>query len=238
MPFNTHPYRSVPNWAMIREFIGATFGRLTITGALRVNGKWFFCADCSCGAIACSDASSVRAGYAQSCGCHRRDRARDPHPWARTHGLSNKRAYHIWILMRSRCSDQADMDYGGRGIRLCERWQSFENFYADMGEAPPRYTIERNDVNGHYEPGNCKWIPRHEQCYNRRDTLRLTAFGETKSAAQWLLDHRCVVSRATLYARIKLGWSHEDAIVSPLMGTGGRRRTDAEILEAHTQSPK
>jgi hypothetical protein len=79
--------------------------------------------------------------------------------------------YRSWHGLRGRCNNPTHQDYenyGGRGIRVCERWDRFENFLADMGSRPPGYSIERIDVNGHYEPANCKWIPLSEQSKNRR----------------------------------------------------------------------
>jgi hypothetical protein len=73
--------------------------------------------------------------------------------------------------MKSRCTNPNNIDYrnyGGRGIVICQRWQTFENFLQDMGPRPPGYSIERIDVNGNYEPSNCKWIPHNEQWKNRR----------------------------------------------------------------------
>jgi hypothetical protein len=72
--------------------------------------------------------------------------------------------------MRKRCSNPNDArfkHYGGRGIRVCERWDSFERFFADMGPRPPGYSIERINNDGNYEPGNCKWLPKTEQAKNR-----------------------------------------------------------------------
>lgn len=78
--------------------------------------------------------------------------------------------YQTWVDMRRRCrpGSRKAKYWGDRGITVCERWSKFENFLADMGEKPPGLTIERLDVNGHYEPGNCAWIPQSEQPKNRR----------------------------------------------------------------------
>ena len=88
------------------------------------------------------------------------------------HGLSDIGAYKSWEKMKKRCRDKngdSYRHYGGRGIKVCERWlHSFSNFYADMGDRPAGHTLDRIDVNGNYEPSNCKWSSHQEQVINRR----------------------------------------------------------------------
>lgn len=130
------------------------------------------------------------------------------------HGMAETKTYKAWASMRQRCENPKKHNYhnyGGRGVRVCERWQDFKNFLADMGEAPAGYSIERIDVNGDYCPENCKWIPFHEQTRNRRVTLRATVNGvevTMKEACEKLgLNYRTVQSRINI-----MGWTKEEAL--------------------------
>jgi len=120
--------------------------------------------------------------------------------------------------MLLRCNDpnvDAYPWYGGRGIRVCERWQNFENFLADVGLRPSKaHTIERNDVNGHYEPGNVRWATRREQGANKRNNRHITAFGETLHMQEWC--RRFDIKQGTLWDRLDRGWPVERALSEPV----------------------
>ena len=93
------------------------------------------------------------------------------------HGLRHARVYHVWTTMKTRCQNPANKSfhrYGGRGIRVCERWQSFEAFLSDMGKPPPGLSLDRINNDGDYEPGNCRWENRAQQTTNTRQVKLIT----------------------------------------------------------------
>ena len=129
------------------------------------------------------------------------------------------REERIWADIVQRCTNpkrEAYKDYGGRGIRVCDRWLgSSVNFVADMGPRPsPAHTIDRIDTNGNYEPSNCRWATWTEQQRNRRNNHTLTFRGETRCVAEW--SEVLGVSKWTLHSRISMGWSTERTLSEPV----------------------
>lgn len=121
--------------------------------------------------------------------------------------------YRTWANLKGRCTNPnlpGYKDYGGRGISVCERWQKFENFYADMGEKPSGMTLERKDNNGNYEPDNCKWATQAEQSINKRNNRMVTFNGETMCLRDWA--QRIGLDSSTLHARLSHGWPVEFAL--------------------------
>lgn len=138
-----------------------------------------------------------------------------------------------WSNMRARCTQPSHHlfpRYGGRGIAVCDRWNRFENFLADMGfPADSSLSLDRIDTNGNYEPRNCRWATWREQERNRRNNTVVRAFGEVKCVSEWVLDARCSVADKTLRQRLEKGWEPERAITqAPIRGRASR----AEVARA------
>lgn len=135
----------------------------------------------------------------------------------RHHGFSRSKTYQSWLNMKKRCnlpSNKAYKHYGGRGIAVCERWNKFENFLADMGERPDGMTLDRYpDNDGNYEPSNCRWATSSQQHRNTRVCHYITVNGVTKSSAEW--EETSAVGRGCVIRRIARGMSPEDAIALP-----------------------
>ena len=140
------------------------------------------------------------------------------------HGMRNTPEWKAWRNMKTRCSNPNIEEYhryGGRGIAVCDAWWgSFLAFYADMGTRPTSgHTLDRIDNDGDYEPENCRWITRKEQAQNRESNHRLTLDGVTRTLAEWA--NACGVKADTIGRRLRLGWSAEKALTTPV---AGRRR--------------
>ena len=181
-----------------REFIppGTRFGRLTVLTEGPPIGKArarsLLCS-CECGSPSKAySLLNLRAGNTESCGCLQRERvaaAATKHGKARANGLRT-RIYRIWTGMKERCCNptcKSYDSYGGRGIKVCDRWKnSFQAFLEDMGDPPSDlHTLDRCDNEGDYEPGNCRWATYEEQMNNKRTSTLITHNGLTLSVSQW-----------------------------------------------------
>lgn len=200
-----------------KDLTGQKFGRLTATSFDSAkNGKSWWRCSCECGAEKVVTCGHLVSGLVRSCGCLRRDvAAMNIRKIATKHGICSggmPRWYQIWLGMIDRCYNPRARPfhrYGGRGLEVCERWHDPKTFLADMGDPPPRMTIERIDNDAGYAPENCRWATKKEQNNNRSTTRRISFGGESISAAAWA--ERLGISKAAMYYRLRT-WTLERAL--------------------------
>lgn len=127
------------------------------------------------------------------------------------------KTYKTWLAMRSRCLCKSAGNYslyGGRGILIDPRWNRYSNFLRDMGECPEGRTLDRINVNGNYEPSNCRWATVEQQSNNRRKHRWVTFRGRTQTVALW--SRELGISHANICQRLNRGWSDEDTLTKPI----------------------
>ncbi len=172
---------------------------------------------CDCGTKRIVQLSSLRGGKSQSCGCLAREKASVTMRMSKlTHGMRRKSIYNIWCNMRSRCNNPNNPNYeryGGRGIKVCERWMKFENFYLDMGDRPKGLSIDRIDNNKGYEPGNCKWATPKDQARNTRQTRTINTPDGPMLAVE--AAEKYGISIDNIRSRIHRGWP-EERLLEPI----------------------
>lgn len=196
------------------DLTGQRFGRLTVSRRDANSGnqpKWL--CRCDCGGERIVFGVNLRFGRTNSCGCI----VVENNKAMSTGRQEYMRAYRIWGGMKQRClnsSHHAYPDYGGRGIGVCQRWAAdFGAFLEDMGDAPAGLTLDRIDNDRGYEPGNCRWATRKEQCRNKRNNIALTFRGRTQKIFDWASE--LGIPRKRIYDRLIHGWTIERALTSP-----------------------
>lgn len=205
---------------VISEYIGKKYGRLTIINTWRnEESRSLALCKCECETEKVLRLEHVIDGMTTSCGCYAREVVRKA---SIIHGETRTRLFRTWTHIRQRCnnpSNKAYPGYGGRGIKVCNEWNSFLVFrdWANDNGYAPELTIDRIDNDGDYSPDNCRWVPKGVQATNRRSSVKVSAFGETKCAAEWARDARCSVGYQALLDRMERGMEPEAAISIPVM---------------------
>lgn len=199
------------SYKKIEDLTGRKFGRLTVIKMdNHIKGervKWI--CQCECGNIKIVSQSRLKRGEVTHCGCDNPFSYRKQYP----------RLYSIWSDMKDRCNNPNNSrydDYGGRGIAICKEWnENFQTFaeWALENGYEEELTIDRIDVNGNYEPSNCRWVTRFKQMSNMRKNVNITYKGETDILASWC--RRLNLKYSTVSYRLKNGWSVEEAFEIP-----------------------
>lgn len=205
------------------DLSGRKFGRLLVVQRsedyVSPNGHHVVCWECECD---CGtkhyivSGNSLKKGSTSSCGCISKE-----FPKHKTHGQSKTQLYKEWCDIKKRCYNSKSKsypDYGMRGITLCQEWHDYVKYYAYVSVLPhfqeKGYTLNRIDNNGNYEPGNVEWATKAEQANNRRSSRLLEYNEKRQTIAQWSAE--IGIEQTTLSARLRMGWSIEKALTTPL----------------------
>lgn len=209
---------------------GQRFGRVTVIGSAgsrsygqSMKSRWH--CKCDCGTEKVFDGSSLTTGDIVSCGCFARERIGK---LTATHRMTETRVYRIWQAMLTRCRNKNTINYanyGGRGITVCERWLSFENFLADMGHPEAGQSIDRINNDGNYEPQNCQWANRETQSRNKRNSRIISFNGETKTLGEWA--KQLGMDQSSLRERLEK-WPLEISLTKP------KKRNSNEHILSHS----
>ena len=205
------------------DLTGQRFGRLIVLERVGTSksGRIKWLCQCDCGKSATTTGTNLRTGVTKSCGCYMIEcettRIKEI---CTTHGKSHTRLYRTWKNMKQRCYNPNNTyyhRYGGRGITICAEWkQDFKAFYdwAMSNGYTDELTIDRIDVNGNYEPSNCRWVTKEIQNKNTRRNINITYKGETHNVREWssILN----ININTLYDRLRRGWSGEKTLSTPI----------------------
>lgn len=236
-------FRSDAGKLRVKNLIGQSFGRLTViaqSGRDTQNKIMWKCI-CVCGNEKIVRGNDLKSGAVQSCGCFKKERFTEMRklitPY-KTHGLSNTRLYRVWGGMLQLCYNPNNSNYhnyGGRGITVCDEWRNdFQAFYdwaiangykeEGLPNGKNKWTIDRIDFNGNYEPSNCRWVDMLVQSNNKRDNHLVTYRGETLTLAETARKYN--ISSKVLGGRLADGWGVEEAIETPLNPKKHTQRKD------------
>lgn len=208
------------------DLAGRRFGRVV---AMQYKGRAkgyqsLWSARCDCGSEFITTAGRLKSGHTQSCGCLQKERTSETktiHGFYRDASGKRSRLNRVWSAMKERCqnpNNKSFSNYGGRGITVCDEWQTFEPFHTWAMAAGYRegLTIDRIDNDKSYSPDNCRWTTTTIQSRNKRSNVILTFNGQTKILADWAL--KLGMDRGAIELRLKRGWTVEKALTTPIGG--------------------
>lgn len=230
-----------PSHGLFKNIAGERFGRLTARYIVRNSSQGYVWAcSCECGAECIVPRKRLKNGMTRSCGClPKGGKVRHGHSANRT----GTKVYRAWMGMKDRCYNPNATkyrSYGGRGITVCERWLgSFEDFFADIGEPPsPSHSIDRIDVNGNYEPSNCRWATPTQQARNAT-TSWSNRFPEHFAGESIASRSKAIgLNPAAIAHRMNRNWCFQCAISLPRFSRCQHRGLDhAGVESAHTATP-
>ena len=197
-----------------KDLTGKRFGRwqVTVYGGPGTSGATWVCM-CDCGTARRVNANALLSGSSTSCGCVSKEQLASRVVHGHMRGGKQSATFVVWRSMVRRCQNikhPSYHNYGGRGIEVCDRWQSFVAFLEDMGERPFGKTLDRIDNDGNYCKENCRWISMKENSNNRRNNRLLTLHGKTHTVAQWAA--LTGLNENTIRGRLFRGDSDEEAL--------------------------
>lgn len=204
-----------------KDLTGMRFGKLTVleyTNKRNLNRNILWRCLCDCGNEIYVATSCLNSGHTKSCGCGKNNFVEMGKIGGKIgkHHLSRTRLYKCYNHMINRCHNSSNIqykDYGGRGITVCEEWKNdFISFYnwAMSNGYKDDLTIDRIDVNGNYEPSNCRWVNKYLQANNKRNNVYITCNNETLTIAQW--SNRLNINYWNIRRKIQKGWTIQQII--------------------------
>lgn len=215
---------------------GKKFNKLTVIDfAYNKNKRTYWKCQCDCGNITIVEAYKLKIGHTKACGCLGEYNRKYLYKHSIKHQMMNTRLYRIWQNMKRRCdtpSTDSYKNYGARGIKVCEEWldkeKGFLNFYnwAISNGYKENLTIDRINVNGNYEPSNCRWVSNKEQANNKRNNHFIEYNGEKHTIAEWSRIFK--IKRETIQYRVKHNYPLEKVFSSENYGLKTRFKRKEE----------
>ena len=201
----------------MESLVGRKFTRLEVTSFSHKKGPtYYWNCKCDCGNLRKVTRCALISGTTKSCGCLKGERGK---AFLTTHGMNNTRLYHIHENMKQRCLNPNTpkfKDYGGRGVKVCEEWNTFELFkeWAYSNGYKEELELDRVNNDGNYEPSNCRWATRKQQTRNKRNNHILEFMGIKKCLVDWA--DLFSIPYGTLRSRIKHNWTTTKALICPI----------------------